>query len=356
MKAMSAICRGLNKILSAICFLALLFACNHVERGNKRMVELSLGRVHFVDGVSIRKIVFADDSLIVGDAISSEYELVAIPHDSPSYGVLRNGRGPMEVLAARVKTRSDTIHALSFTPYGISGAVKIPIHYLEDESRWVKVDYGQLNGLRIGADFDFWGQSDYVFPGARYGDENMLTRIGVTSPCEIPLNYWPADDYSGPPEPKLSMYLQSSVFCNGEKLLVATKEGRYASILDMSSGEVTETVLYPEFPKYHADSDGLNWRRSPGCALGCRAFATDSLIFLSHCTAMLEDHHFIPDNFKGYPPEYVDEIDVFDWEGNYHQTLHSSIPFLNYYVKGKTLYLLSEDLETSFSVVYSCQL
>lgn len=144
--------------------------------------------------------------------------------------------------------------------------------------------------------------------------------------------FWPDDGYNGPALPKKSIYLNSKIRANGSKVLFVADEGKYASILDIRKNPVTEQLIYSDFPAYTPTPDGLNWHREPGSALGCYAFATAKHIYLAPNNAKFVDGKYEPETYKGYPPYYVDEIDVFDWQGRYERTLRSSIPFSGFVI------------------------
>ena len=146
----------------------------------------------------------------------------------------------------------------------------------------------------------------------------------------------------------------SKIFASGSKIVYACSEGRYVSILDFSSDTPGEKLIYDEFPVYKAAPDGMNAIRSPKSRRGVYAFATDSLIYISHLENMIEDGRYVPDNYKGYPPYYNDRIEVYDWGGDCIATYILDRPFYNFYVRDddKSLYTLTIDRETMYSEIY----
>lgn len=124
------------------------------------------------------------------------------------------------------------------------------------------------------------------------------------------------------------------------------------SCLDPSSGKVSETFIYDEYPDYEVSSDGINPRRKPESKLGGIAYATDSLIFLSLLDCRIIDDKYVPEDYKGYPPYYNDMIEVYDWNGKYLYTCVTDIPFSTFYARGRFLYTLTTNKETLSSEVY----
>lgn len=61
-----------------------------------------------------------------------------------------------------------------------------------------------------------------------------------------------------------------------------------------------------------------------------------------------------PDDYKGYPPYFEDEIEVYDWDGKYLHSYVTDIPFDSFYVSDddKFLYVVTQDNETLLSEVY----
>ena len=175
------------------------------------------------------------------------------------------------------------------------------------------------------------GGSGYVFVGGRHGDRTIISTISRDGSDLESLGYWPGDSYTGSPLPKQNEYAASGILCNGDKLLFASSEGRYASIIDLAAGG-KETVLYGDYPEYSAASDGINARRSERSWRGVRAYANGSHIYVLPINAKIKDGNWAPSDYKGYPPDYNDLVDVFDWEGRYECSYRLDVPACDLYV------------------------
>ena len=350
--------------MGKVCLIALLFclcSCRvRTDQVEKTSVDLMGERVELGDDCSFFNIHYASDSLIVVSTFSLDYKLTAYVKcagEYKSYDFLHIGRGPGEILDASVRYKNDTLYVLSSSPFGLAGFIEIPLSSIEDASEW---DYTFMEkSLFLGGDFDVCGKGEYVILGGEYGQSSILLKCSVNDNTLSPIYFWPEDNYSGPVVPKQSMYMRAaSISYNKERLLYACGEGRYVSILDLSVNSFKEIPMYNEFPKYKESSDGLNPTRLSDSSIGVYSFATDSLIYLTPISSKLDGSEYYPDNYKGYPPYYNDVIDIYDWNGIYQYTYRLNVPFGNMFVNSSEnkLYVLSMDMDTDMSAIYSFDL
>ena len=82
---------------------------------------------------------------------------------------------------------------------------------------------------------------------------------------------------------------------------------------------------------------------------GINVFTTSTFIFVHLKTYQDEEglQQSISD-FKGYPYYYNDELEVYDWNGNFLRNYQTIIPFYDFFVTEdhKTLFTISQDLNT----------
>lgn len=105
-------------------------------------------------------------------------------------------------------------------------------------------DFSGLGGMLAGRDFDVLPSSRYIISGSRYEDENILSVLSEKDGTCTPLPFWPEDGCDDiPPVAKQLIYTRvARVFSNGDKVLYACGEGRYFSILDISSDKIQRHV------------------------------------------------------------------------------------------------------------------
>lgn len=340
-----------------IVIVLVLFSCTsrHKERTDD-CVEMKGMKVEIGDDASLFEIVYADDSLLVASVLSPTHLLESydIGKKSAPHKFLRIGRGPKEVLNANIKSRNDTLFVMSYGMRGFQNLMKIPVSGIQDMPRWNSLDLPDWDGMLPGRDFDVLHSSLYVVTGSYYEQENILSVLSEKSGVCTPLPFWPEDGRDDiPPLTKQLIYTRGArVFSNGDKILYSCNEGRYFTILDISSGDVSEIFIYDEYPEYEVSSDGINPSCKPGTKLGGIVCATDSLIFLSLLNCQLADGKYIPSDYNGYPPYYNDRIEVYDWDGEYQCTYVTDIPFSTFYANDKFIYALTINKETYMSEVY----
>ncbi|MGM9785418.1 MAG: hypothetical protein ACI3ZS_01070 [Candidatus Cryptobacteroides sp.] len=340
-----------------IFFTLLLFSSScimHDEEKSKEYIPIIGQQVDLVGDASVFKIHYACDSLIITSGFSQTHKLTAYQFNSDtcfSYDFLRIGNGPGEVHSVNVKSHSDTLYVLSYTPIGISEFVSIPLNAIKNADAWKRKSAERA--LLVGNDFDVLHDGRYLFLGGDFNTRNLMMKFDGVNGIYSPLEFWPDDKYNGSLISKQMIYVNSSLYAGGNKLLYASGEGQYAVILDTAAVGTNEMIIYDEFPKYKMSEDGINWRRLSGCKLGLYACVTDYLIYLAPIESKIVNGRYVPDNYNGYPPYFVDEIDVYNWEGEYMYTYIVDTPLGNFYVNSdeNCLYTLTVDLETMASKI-----
>lgn len=344
------------------CLLWLLFivACSR-EGQEPSYVDIVPERLNIAEDLSIYQLVSVSDTSLIATSLSPGGFLFRIPIDGVSVGVpfLKTGRGPYEVPAyCPVVCYDDTVHVL-YSSMGSFNSLRIPLSGMDDCSKWVVSESSSKDATVLGMSMTVMKSKGYLTSSSILnddGDKSVLHLVSEDLSSVESIPFWPEDGYAGPVIPKKSMYLNSKIRANGSKVLYVADEGKYAAILDIGKSPVSETLIYSDYPSYTATPDGFNWRRTPGSPLGCYAFATDNRIYLAASKAKFVDGEYQPKDIKGYPPYYVDEVDVFDWEGKYIHTLRSNIPFSGFWIddNDSAMYFLTINLGSSVSEVYRC--
>lgn len=346
----------MKQIIATLILLLLSSCAMRNEDRSERFLSLQGEKLETDPEMSLFEIVYANDSLIVATLISPDCQLAAIPIGgrSETRQFLHKGRGPMEVVYAKVKSYNDSLFVLSHDPYGINGLIKIPVSGIQDMTEWEYIDFSDIDNLGIGNDFDLLTSSDYIVLGGEYGRESILARLSERNLTWSSVPFWPDDGYKGEALPKQMLYTRNSkVFSNGDKIFYASGEGRYFSILNISEDPVSESFIYDEYPSYSVGPDGLNPKRAPESKLGGIACATDSAIYIGLLNCLLSPAgYYVPDNYKGYPPYYIDVIEVYGWNGEYLCTYTLDTPFATFFVSGRYLYTVTVNRDTMLSEIY----
>ena len=266
------------------------------------------------------------------------------------------GRGPHEFIFMTVKMRKDgVLDVINSGSYGdLMSLQSVSIEDLWEgkpmSEMWEESDLSWMENFFFGGDFTLAEDGRYYFLGDNFGTANLITAVDLRDRKREGLGYWIEDKYEGPVLPKQGIYLANSgIFSHGDKLLYVCGENRYAELLTVSSGAITERkVLYGDHPIYSAAPDGLNYRLLPENHRGIRACVTDSLIYLRLDES---DVRMLP--YKGYSWYYGDEIEVYDWAGNHLKRYITDRPFHTMKVSegDSLLYTVTKDLETEEPII-----
>lgn len=334
-----------------------LFSCSREgAEWSIKEIHLTGEKISTPDQFSAFRLLWASDSLCLCDVVSTEHSFSVVDCvQNVEYPFVNIGRGPLEVIYAEAVVRGEYIYVLSSNQLTNKALLKIPISSFEDQQSWVYLPIGGLEKMAPAGSFDIVDSNNIIATTDCWDAANVLSQINLKEGTYSPLNFWPDDEVSESNIVKRQMYSSNStIFHRGSKVLYAAGEGHYVVILDLSGSEIKESIILNEKPKYKVLSDGINWGRLPGCKMGVKATATDSLIYLSPSVHMLEDHAYVPDNYKGYPPYFIDHIHVYDWEGNYKHTYITDVPISSYYVseEDNVMYALTQDMESGYSLIY----
>ena len=263
-------------------FIALLLfseACvRHCTENNREYITIEGHIINLTGDPALFKIHYACDSLIIASSFSSTHKLTAYQFMSgicSSYDFLRIGNGPGEVHSVNVKSVLDTLYVVSYTPMGVSEFISIPLNSIKNENNWKRTQAERP--LFLGGDFDVTKDGNYLLLGGEFDAPNLIMNFDRRNKTYTPFEFWPRDKYQGSQIAKQMINIPgSSLYTSGNKLLYASGEGRYATIMDCSDIIADEIVLYDEFPKYKMSKDKINPQRLPGCQLVFYAYATDS--------------------------------------------------------------------------------
>lgn len=342
--------------VALIVLIAIVCSCS---TSSETCVSLSGIKLNVQEDISISNLLYADDSIILAKNVSPVYSLTVIPCDgSKPEEFLRKGNGPMEVSLPIMCCVGDTLELLDYNGSSIQEHISIPLSNLNSES-WKTIKFDGISGKMIGSSMCRLQDGRYLIVGSDFRDESVLSVLDMSDSSCVPFDFWPEDGFDGNSIAKQSMYIRNSkVYSSGKKCLYVCGEGQYAVIIDLTHTSCIEIDIFDEKPIYTVKKDGINPKRGGDCKIGFRSFATKDRIYLGRIQATLQNGIFRPGNLRGYPPEYVDKVDVFDWSGRYICSFQFDVPFADFFVSSddRTLYMRSDNLETHYSEIYKYDL
>ncbi len=267
---------------------------------------------------------------------------------------LLKGRGPKEFDQPYCRMSQNDVHIINCEGYcslesfrtGVVDTSAICAEFHIDSRQDIK----WVNPFYFGGDFIVLEDGKVMALGDRFGEKNLLSIIDVEKKIVTPLGYWIEDGYDGPVLPKQSIYLSNSkIYMNGNKLLYACGEGRYLELLTLDGDTIVgRSAIYDTYPEYESDRDQMNYRIHRNNYRGMRVFATDAYIYVR--LVPLRSPH---EKFKGYPWYYFDEVEVYDWDGNFIKNYQTDTPFYAMAVTpdDKCLYTLTHSLSTNETIL-----
>jgi hypothetical protein len=135
--------------------------------------------------------------------------------------------------------------------------------------------------------------------------------------------------------------------------------GKYVELFKINNKEIMERkVISNTFPNYKVAKDNLNYGTSKDDNNhGFTSFVTDQYIYLKPVEFTFEMIR-TGGKYKGYPCQYNDRVDVWDWDGNLVKRYEFDVPFHTFGVdeENNTIYVQTDDLENGNNIIrrYGC--
>lgn len=293
---------------------------------------------------------YADKVLLTSQRQDSLFIIYTVLGDSlqnPMFFGLR-GRGIYEFNSPHYNFRSRRLSIVNIQNLGPDKIIAIEIGKMskmvaDRYDSWQVYDLTWLGNINMGGGLVQVGEGCYILTAGRFNDANLLTYIDVSNMLEKPLGYWINDGEDLPNIPKQSVYNDNArLFYNETKgrLLYLSGEGWYLDLMDYSQGTISpHRVLYNRKPQY-GSKDGLNYDIYIGCVRGMYVATTENYIY-----AMPRVAESIDMRYKGYYLNHFDEIDKFDWDGTYIETLCLDVPCFSFTISEEDdgLFAVTED-------------
>ena len=317
-------------ILSCI---LILWACTggHSGKANVNTVELS-GTVLQCDSlISASRLIYYDGRRVIASTSLGPHpiQLFSIMDDSLHFegAFLNKGRGPNELVSPSYYADSSGLYIAD----NLSASGRLyEYSYSEDKGLTMKA-VSDLSGFRpyfFSDKFIRTGNGKFIVAGGRTNNNEIISFIDLDRNESIPLDFWPEDGYEGIAAFKQVAYCgNSSLAVNGKKLMYGCDYGRYLDIMTIENHKIAgHNLIYGDLPTLQ-DSKQSPFGVDPESEFGgLQAKATDRYIYVRHLNKYTET----TDN--GYPWNFNDEIEVFDWDGNPVCRYHTDKPFSAFHV------------------------
>lgn len=231
----------------------------------------------------------------------------------------------------------------------------------EDINNFVNQDLSWIKPFNYGGDFIRLNDSLLLLLGGDYEDRNLITMIDLNNKTKTPLNYWVEDSYNDVNIPKQMAYCSNSrVFKNKQKVLFASGLGRYLEILTLSDQRIVDRkLIYGFTPIIEKRNDNLNYKVKFESYRGMKVRTTNKYIYVRLKTYQDENGNQLNiTDFKGYPYYYNDELEVYDWDGNFIRNYQTDIPFNDFIVtdNNQTLFIVSQDIDSGEPIIVKYRL
>lgn len=356
---------GLSVLLAALFLLPLISCCGTKSGQDKKDPSTTLPGTRLAAGELMGRafLCMEDDRIFMKsfypDSVGVIYRiegdsLIQVKH----FGI--RGRAPYEFQDPYFAYYDDSLYMFNTSGRGeLLDLYVASTDDLENDDgyeNWKRYDMSWLNPIMPGLSFAPLGDRRFMLIAAGYGEADILSLVDINEKSRKPANYWIADDYKGANIPKQSIYMGNSrLFRKDSLILFAAGEGRYMDILEpgRDGGISVRKNIYAIPPDYVDVGDKLNFGILPTSYRGIRAFATDGCIyaFLTVYTPEYEE-------YKGYPFYYFDEIEIYDWDGDFVACFATDRPFYDFIVSAddSTLLTITQDMESGEPAVYRYRL
>jgi hypothetical protein len=356
-----------NTIKNAIIILiitVLALACQESNNNNSRksVTKTLVGQILPVKDFRGTAIAYAKDGHLLFRATRDTNRIVIyrIDDDSLRYvsGIINKGRGPLEFIYVEYSISDDTLYVSNSSPAGMSEIWGIPlgdIHQIRDFRHWKRYNW-KGDGIMTGLSFAKYKSGEFIVAGAYTNTSHYLSRLDFNKQELHQYDIWPDDSTKVPLHSKQMVYMQSKLCSNNGKLLYSCLEGRYMFITKIGEKSLGKpTIIYSHLPVYES-APGENVNYMDDCEYGIFPYTTSKFIY-----AQLERSRkeiLASEEYKGYPWLYMDEIEVYDWNGKFIANYRTDKPFDSFVVSqdDKYIYTLTMDIKTQEPMVMKYEL
>jgi len=273
-------------------------------------------------------------------------------------GIIDKGRGPNEFYYPEYSIGGDTLYVSNSDPGGIRAIYDIPlsdISKIDDVKYWGKHTVAERD-IMTGLSFVPFGKDCFIITGGKTNTKEIFSLINFNCAKRTPLNFWPADSTKGPLHSKQMVYMQSSLSRQKDKFAYANLNSRYLFIAEVKGNNINiNATIYSHLPQYEIKADE-NIRYSENGEYGILVQSTPEYIYAQVGRKVVEVKSSA--DYKGYPRLYVDELEKYDWKGNFIDNYQTDIPFYSFAVSedNRFLFTMSQDLDTNEQIIMKYKL
>ncbi len=269
------------------------------------------------------------------------------------------GRGPREFYYVEYALSGDSLFISNSDPSGIISIYGISLtdmSKIDDSNRWKEYLFPKEDAMMTGLSFAHYKGNQFIVAAGKADTRQILTFADFDKGELKPIDFWPKDSTRGPLHAKQMVYMQSKICSQKDRILYANLNARYMFIAKYIDGVLEPlSVIYSHLPQYTVLQDG-NIRYKDTGEQGILLGTTPEKIFAQ--IGRTEKEINASETYKGYPKWYVDQIEVYDWDGNFIANYQTDRPFYSFAVSSDNhyLYTMSIDLDEGNHVVMRYEL
>ena len=274
-------------------------------------------------------------------------------------GLIDRGRGPREFYYVEFALSGDSLFVSNSDPTGMKAIYGISLadmSKIDDPNTWTEYVFSEWD-IMTGLAFAPLGPGRFIIAGGKSGTKEIFSLADFTKEREREaLRYWPNDSTQGPLASKQMVYMQSRMSSAGDRFVYGNMSARYMFIAAVEDGAVKETAsIYAHLPQYEVNPDG-NIRYTEDGEYEVEPYVTREYVYAKVGRTVREFN--ASDDYKGYPRWYVDEVEVYGWDGRFIDNYRTDRPFSTCVVSvdDQYLYTMSIDLSTKVPVIMRYEL
>ncbi len=265
---------------------------------------------------------------------------------------IKKGRGPHEVIYANYCQSGDSLFVLDSNPMGFNTLYGIPLGEegaLSDYGRWKEYHCGEMPQMITTGYFAKMAPGKFLVNAAVPGTEHIFTVLDFKDGSSTSLEFWPEDGNECETEVKQMVYINARISALGNGSFVyAAGTGRYLAIMEPEDLTMQERdVIYSVLPKFTSKNHNISYEK--GQYQGITMKSTENRIYVK----LYPDDWGEIDDYKGYPSNCFDEIEIYDLDGRFIKCVRTDRPYSTFCPSSddKYLYTTTYNLETGEDVI-----
>ena len=344
--------------------LVVFFSCNRGGQDNsrKRVTASLAGQVMSVEVLEGYRLVAAYEDYLFLQVARDTSRLVVYRIDGDTLrrfsGLINRGRGPREFLYANYSLVGDSLFVSNADPSGIKAIVGIPLSDMTkigDFENWKEYIVPKSNSM-TGQSFVGYGPGRFFLAAGKANTRTILSLLDSNIEGYAPISWYPCDSTEGPLYSKQGVYMQCDLRVQEDRICYAHSYARYLFFATVADGAlVVNNVVYSSLPEYEIESDG-NVSYGPEGENGIELASTSEYVFAQIGRTRKEIR--ASELYKGYHRDSFDEIEVYNWDGEFVANYQLDRPVNSFVVSSDNhyLYAFTEDPELAENYVVRYEL